>query len=81
MNKNILRVLKKEKLHSPPIWFMRQAGRYLPEYRKIRKSVSSFLELCYSVDLAVEVSLQPINRFNLVIGDEMSRSVSIYTDM
>ena len=46
-----------------PIWFMRQAGRYLPEYRKIRKSRKSFLDLCFSPEVASQISLQPINRF------------------
>ena len=47
----------------PPIWFMRQAGRYLSEYRDTRRRAGSFLELCYNSELATEVTLQPINRF------------------
>jgi len=50
---------------SHPIWIMRQAGRYLPEYREIRKKYKSFLEFCYSVDDAAEVTLQPIRRYDL----------------
>jgi len=50
---------------TPPIWFMRQAGRYLPEYRAIRQRVGSFLELCLTPELASTVTLQPIERFDL----------------
>ncbi|MCY4543198.1 MAG: uroporphyrinogen decarboxylase [Rhodobacteraceae bacterium] len=62
-NKPILRALSGEVLDSPPIWLMRQAGRFLPEYRRLRKSAGSFLSLCYTPELAAEVTLQPIRRF------------------
>ena len=58
-----LECIKGYKVERPPVWFMRQAGRYLTEYRKTRKSAGSFLNLCYNSDLATEVTLQPIDRF------------------
>ena len=63
MTKTILRALKGEVLPTPPIWMMRQAGRYLPEYRATRAQAGDFLKLCYNSDLAAEVTLQPIRRF------------------
>ena len=61
--KKILRSLAGEVLETPPIWMMRQAGRYLPEYRATRAEAGDFLSLCYNSDLAAEVTLQPIRRY------------------
>jgi uroporphyrinogen decarboxylase len=61
--KTILRALKGETLATPPIWMMRQAGRFLPEYRATRAQAGDFLSLCYNSELAAEVTLQPIRRF------------------
>jgi uroporphyrinogen decarboxylase len=61
--KPMLRALAGEVMTRPPIWLMRQAGRYLPEYRAVRKNVADFLELCFSPELAIEVTLQPIRRY------------------
>jgi len=61
--KPILRALAGETLPTPPIWMMRQAGRYLPEYRATRAQAGDFLSLCYNSDLATEVSLQPVRRY------------------
>ena len=62
-DKTILRALAGERLPTPPIWMMRQAGRYLPEYRATRAQAGDFLSLCYTPDLAAEVTLQPIRRY------------------
>lgn len=63
MTKKILRALAGETLETPPIWMMRQAGRYLPEYRATRAQAGDFLSLCYNSELAAEVTLQPIRRY------------------
>ena len=63
MTKTMLRALAGETLPTPPIWMMRQAGRYLPEYRATRAQAGDFLSLCYNPDLAAEVTLQPIRRY------------------
>jgi len=64
-NDRLLKAIKKEKLDRTPVWIMRQAGRYLPEYRKTRSQAGSFMHLCQTPELACEVTLQPIRRYNL----------------
>lgn len=64
-NKPLVRVLNGERLARPPLWFMRQAGRYLPEYRDLRARAGGFLEMCLRPELAAEATLQPIRRFAL----------------
>ncbi|MBT3305434.1 MAG: uroporphyrinogen decarboxylase [Alphaproteobacteria bacterium] len=64
-SKRMIRALKGEVLERPPFWLMRQAGRYLPEYREVRKQSKNFLDFCYSPGLAVEVTLQPLRRYHM----------------
>ena len=85
VTRKIVEVLEGRTVNPPPIWLMRQAGRYLPEYRETRTMAGSFLDLCYTPDLAVEVTLQPIRRYGfdaailfsdiLVIPDALKRNV------
>ena len=62
--KTILRALAGERVDPAPVWLMRQAGRYLPEYRATRAQAGDFLSLCYNSELAAEVTLQPIRRYD-----------------
>jgi uroporphyrinogen decarboxylase len=63
VGKKLLRVLEGKREITPPVWLMRQAGRYLPEYRAVREKAGGFLDLCLNPKLAAEVTLQPVQRF------------------
>lgn len=88
-NKIFLKALQGEVLKEPPLWMMRQAGRYLDEYKKVREQAGSFLNLCYNPELACEVTLQPIRRFGfdasilfadiLVVPDALGQEVRFET--
>jgi uroporphyrinogen decarboxylase len=85
MEKRLLRALRRQVGDRPPFWFMRQAGRYLPEYQRLREREPDFLRFCYTPELAIEATLQPLRRYRpdaailfsdiLVVADALGRAV------
>lgn len=85
IERKVVQVLRGETYPQPPIWLMRQAGRYLPEYRELRAKAGGFLKMCYTPEYAVEITMQPIRRFGfdaailfsdiLVIPDALGQKV------
>ena len=65
MKHTLTTCIEKRNSSYTPIWFMRQAGRYLPEFREIRKKNTNFIKLCLSPDLVNEITLQPLKRFDI----------------
>ena len=65
MVKKLLQVLRGQAVSPPPVWLMRQAGRYLPEYRALRANAKDFVQFCLTPELAIDVTLQPVRRFHL----------------
>lgn len=88
-DKRLMSALRGVAHEIPPLWLMRQAGRYLPEYRELRARATSFLDFCYTPAMAAEVTLQPVRRFHfdaailfsdiLVVPDAMGQTVSFET--
>ena len=64
-NDTYLRALLRQPVDYTPVWMMRQAGRYLPEYREVRKGAGDFMSVCKNAELACEVTIQPLRRFKL----------------
>jgi uroporphyrinogen decarboxylase len=85
MGKRLLQALRRQVGDRPPFWFMRQAGRYLPEYQRLREREPDFLRFCYTPELAIEAMLQPLRRYEpdgailfsdiLVVADALGRTV------